>query len=130
MCTNSYFSHTPKSKFDSEKNMDNLIGYFPLFNMFLKELSYGDIVSVESISIERFQHRTFIREMSGFFNLERTATSREINSKLIINVSCVSNYWEFEKPIIISQFTSMFKRQFNFIDFDYCLVEIKDILRS
>ena len=114
MCTNTSFIPVSTSKCDGEKNMDNIIGYFPLFNMFLRELSYGDIVSVESINIERFQHRTFIREMSGFFNLERTATSREINSKLIINVSCVSNYWEFEKPIIISQFTSMFKRQFHF----------------
>lgn len=129
MCTNTSFIHVPKSKFDGEKNMDNLIGYFPLFNMFLKELSYGDIVSVESINIERFQNRTFIREMMGFFGSDRTATSREINTKLIINVRCLSNYWEYEKPVIISQFTSMFKRQFKFIDFDYCLVEIKDISR-
>jgi hypothetical protein len=92
MCSNNFlgdFYDRPKNSVNP--NMDKIINCIPIFNLFLKEISFGDIIGVESINVERFNHRTFIYEMVGSFGNGQTATSREINSKLIINVSCVSN---------------------------------------
>ena len=108
-------------------NVDKILNCFPIFNIFLKEITFGEIVGIESINIERFQQKTFIYEIDEFFGYgDVTPSSREIDTKLTIKVCCRSSYWKFEKSKISSQFVRMFRRQFNFLDLDKCLVEISD----
>jgi hypothetical protein len=105
--------------------MEDLTKYFPLFEKFLFEMTYGSICSVEDINVEKFFDRTvMVAELDGVgYNI----ITREINSKLIINVTSYNNFWSYEKHILSKQFVSMFKKQFKSLDFDKCLVVINSI---
>jgi len=104
--------------------MDDVTKYFPIFDKFLNEMSYGSISNVEFINVEKFFDRTvFIAETK--FGEEFVVNQRRINCKMVIGVNTYNYRWSYNKSLLEKQFVSMFKRQFKSIDFDYCQVVIE-----
>lgn len=104
--------------------MDDVTKYFPIFDKFLNEMSYGSISNVEFINVEKFFDRTvFIAETLG--TEECVVNQRRINCKMVIGVNTYNHRWSYNKGSLEKQFVSMFKRQFKTIDFDYCQIVIE-----
>jgi hypothetical protein len=108
--------------------MDDVTKYFPIFNKFLNEMSYGSISNVEFINVERFLDRTvFIAEHLNLSNLDFVVNERRINCKMVIGVNTYNYGWSHNKTSLEKQFVSMFKRQFKSIDFDHCQIVIESV---